>query len=730
MAGILRRYNSQGIVGPRLDFGFYGHINLTGAAAVTGPFTVSLAGTQYNIDTSFEPYRREAFRHRSIPSQRESLNFDNIPGLGVLNTAGQWPRGSNDWSLGAGQQFLDKHKAVDNRFYQSQGVNVWTIGQASLLQDTQATPYWSMQGTLKTWVRPMTVGKWQYFLELDKITFVDTTATNVIYTVASPPSTGAGHYFYDITHNGQYIFVACGTNGIYYWPIGDHTTSPTHYITQAGGSPTSGQLGYTVTQVTWAADQLWASGQQYLYVFGATTAVPAANPSLNGGSPATWTSGNPITSANTIGQVVGANWVWTNIIEGNSQLYVGGYNQVGGLRSDGAIYRISQQINQTLVSSITTTTTTYMAPVKSLQLTPGEWPTRLFTYLNYVFIGTNLGVRMAETLNVYDPTATSTGDLKAGALVPNILQPVTFPVTDFTAQGRWVWFTWANYNGTATGLGRLDVTQFIDDLAPAYASDLMVTGQMGAYSEWAGAGSQTALSWDYVQNAPMIALCNPSAGTAGTYSQHPTRLVPSGTINSGWIDYGIPDYKAVISIESSVLVDQGQVNFSLSTDQGAGFISGFKVVSEQSDSDNTLGSVNYLSPVVRGLKYQVLMELVRDENQTIGPIVNLWLMKAIPATTSETTITPVLSLFRSEDVEGQIAFYEPYFEYFRLDSLRRSQTIVNYIEGPLSAQVLISGIDWLPEKRQDPESKGYNAVAVVTLTTINGFVYTPVPTHV
>jgi len=733
--GIARRFNARGYRPNRLEFGYWGAQSFARTVPLAGPYSVSLAGTDYSIDTSFEPYRREAFRHRSVPAMRESLNFDNVPGQGVVNTGGLWPRAQTDWSMGAGQQFLDHHRAVANRFYQSKGVNVWTEDQISLLPDTVATPYWSMQGTLKTWVKPLQVGKYQYFCELDRITWIDTTAPGTIHTVAGAPATAAGSYFTDITSNGQFVFVACGTNGVYYWPIGDSATAGVHYVQQTSGA-TTGQMGYTITGVAWCADQLWASGQQYLYVFGSNTTIPSRPPSINGAPPVTWAAtGGPISAAQMLPQVVGAGWVWTNIVEGNSQIYVGGYNHLGGgVVTDGSIYRISQVLSNTIPGSTTTTSTTYAAPTKSLQLTPGEYPTTLFNYLNFIFIGTNYGVRMGETLNVYDPTATGTGDLKAGALIPNIVQPVSFPVTSFTAQGRWLYFVWGNYDGTSTGIGRMDITKFIDDLAPVYASDLMVTAQLGAYSSASygvfPGGSNCFLMWDTIQNAPMIAVCNPTSGTAGCYSQRGSVLVASGTMNAGILDYDVPDFKCVVSIESFVLVDAGSVNFTMQTDYGNGTISAFNTICQQSAAANTLGTKYWLPTPVRGLKFDLVVQLVRDPNSnTLGPVLDGWLMQAFPAVTSETTITPVLSLFRSTSILDQAVYYEPYFEYFRLDQLRRSQSIVTYQEGPLSALVLIRGIDWLPEKLQDPENKGYNSVAVVSLETINGFTYTPIPTH-
>ena len=711
--GIAHRFNATGAAAPnRLEFGFFGWLNTQGLNLyVTGPETVSIAGTEYAIDTSFEPYRREAFRHRSLPDMRESLNFDNVPGEGVVNTSGYWRRDAIDWSLGAGQLYFDHKKSADQRFYKSKGVdpftNQWQLG---LLNDTTLTM--AMQGA-RTNVKALAVSKYQYFVEDDKVTFIDTTVGyGTVNTVASPPSTGSGHYFTDICSNGEFVFVACGTNGIYYWPVGDSSTSGTHYAVCTGAWT-------TITKVAWAADALWASGNQYLFVFGTSAAVPTGRASINGNA-GTFTAGN-ITSAQVIPTVVGVNWRWTNLVEGNSQIYVGGSNGAG--HSDGAVYRISQVLSQALSAATYSTTTTFAAPVKSLQLPSGEYPTALFSYLNYIFIGTSAGVRMCETLNVYDPTATGTGDLKSGTYVPNILQPVTSPVTSFTSNGRFVWFAWCNYDTNSTGLGRLDIQTFIDDLTPAYASDLMVG------STWNGAVQSTTLNltWDLIQNAPLISVSAATAGTNGTYSKDSANVVRTGTVNSGWLTYDVPDSKMLTTFQPDVVASAGSITAAVMTDKGSGVFTAFQTIATQSSAANSIGQKQSLAPMISGLKFQVQITLGRLSG-VAGPILDRWTLQAYCQVASETMLSPVIQLFRKVTVGDRQLLYDPYFEYMRLEALRRSKTPITYIEGPISALCTVDSIDWLPEKLQPSNLKGYNAVAVVYLKTINGFIYTPLPT--
>ena len=88
-----------------------------------GPYSIAINGRVFTVDTSFEPYRREAFRHKTIPAQRQSINLTNIAGEGTVNTEGLWRREQQDWGMGAGQLYLDrKGDNAENRYYTSKGL--------------------------------------------------------------------------------------------------------------------------------------------------------------------------------------------------------------------------------------------------------------------------------------------------------------------------------------------------------------------------------------------------------------------------------------------------------------------------------------------------------------------------------------------------------------------------------------------------------------------------------
>jgi len=186
----------------------------------TGSFTVTINGRPYAIDTSFEAYRRDSFHHQSIPAQRQSINYDNIAGAGTVNTEGLWRREQTDWSLGAGQEYLDRRQdALENRFSKSKGVDPWTTWQLSLLNDVKQTN--------ATYTKAISVGKYVYMMNGTTVAFT-TNWNNTPQTVSGVTGT-----INDICSNGTYVYVA-SSDGI--WQIKSNVGTPTATLYVANGA--------------------------------------------------------------------------------------------------------------------------------------------------------------------------------------------------------------------------------------------------------------------------------------------------------------------------------------------------------------------------------------------------------------------------------------------------------------------------------------------------------------
>ena len=428
-------------------------------------------------------------------------------------------------------------------------------------------------------------------------------------------------------------------------------------------------------------------------------------------------------------------WVWSDAAAGMTQVYFGGYVQSpSGKKYSGGVYRSdllgSSTSSSSGIETITTSSVTIPfqlnTPVQSLPMSPDEYPVCVKSYLNFIFVGTNRGIRMTQTLSVYDPTATATGDLKSGPLIPNILQPVTLPVTAIVGDGRYVWFAWNNYDSSSTGLGKLDLSTYIkgDPLAPAYASDLMVTGQ----------GVINSLDWDPFDNVPLMAInglgiyapyASNEGGNASVY-----QYVPNGTINSGIFSYGIPDKKIPVFFDYGAIAPASSgtsVSAFVDIDPKDEDAAGEQPIPSYPQNGNTDLS-EFPVPSYQAEQFAVSVQLSSNYNNTQTPILHRWTLKAWPAAVSGTEISVVAQLFSVAVVDGMETYVDPYDTYSWLEARRRSQEILTYQEGPLTVQCVVDSLDWLPHKRRDNYQNGFEGDIVIYLKTLNEYSYTPVTT--
>ena len=619
---------------------------------------VSIAGRTYVMDTSFEPYRRDAFRHRSIQAQRESISLDNIPGVGTVNTEGLWRREAWDWHYGAGQPYQDRKESVDARFSTSKGVNPWMQWQLELLNDTKQVKAMSGNGQV------LQVGQFIYLLDLNANT-LSFTSDLVNWTTLLDP-----------TNNPGVTMTMMATDGYNLW-IGSNTS----LILTTAGAPAAGAYVSDACEGVWyVGDRLMVSVGNSIYNILTTGALPTA----------LWTHPN-------------ANFAFTAMAAGSSQIYIGGYvTAVGGPQPlQSIVYR----------TTIEATGTALTIPVQALPMEGGDYCPSLYGYLNYVFVGSNLGIRMCRTIAAYDPTGNE-GDLEAGPLIPGLFPPgpVNSPVYAMTGNNRFVYFGWTDYDGESTGLGRCDLSTFIDTQAPAFASDLMVSGQ----------GWITDMDWCTINSAPIFVVNGMGLYTASS------AVVESGYVTSGYLNYDISDNKiAMAGGIGTVQPQAGTVTMNLATDSSnPANLFAFAGQQVSASEGGTPNQASFPVGAIRGQNYQIQMVLSRDTVTGASPVLNRWTLKVIPGVTAGTTISVVLRMWTTQDVQGQDDYDDPYQEKAFLENLRQTQTVFAYVEGPYTAPYCtVDEIDWLPEKARDANpAGGFEGNIIVYLKTwdLNG----------
>ena len=379
---------------------------------------------------------------------------------------------------------------------------------------------------------------------------------------------------------------------------------------------------------------------------------------------------------------------------GSSQIYMAGYVAGGNVPLQSIVYR----------TTIEATGTALTIPVQALPMEGGEYVTSLYGYLNYIFVGSNLGIRMCRTIAAYDPTGNE-GDLEAGPLIPGLFPPgpVNSPVFAMTGNNRFVYFGWNNYDSESTGLGRCDLSTFVDTQAPAFASDLMVSGQ----------GPITSMDWCTITNSPIFVV-----EAKGIYVSS-NAPVASGYVESGYIGYDISDDKIALAGDIGTVQPQsGTAAMYLAADANNNI---FVEVGSQGPSDSPNQSTFAIN-ATRANLFSVKMTL--SASNGVSPILNRWTLKALPGITSGTTISVVLALWEVENAAGGDYWYDPYVQKAFLENLRQTQTLFAYVEGPLTYPLCtVDEIDWLPEKARDANmAGGYQGNIIVYLKSwsING----------
>jgi len=379
------------------------------------------------------------------------------------------------------------------------------------------------------------------------------------------------------------------------------------------------------------------------------------------GNTLSWmTTGSPTTAVT----VSFGTFVWTAICDGSRATYAAGYS---GDQSQ--IWRIPIKTDGT---GLDAATVAWSAP-------DGEIVHSMTSYLGYILIGTNKGVRFA--------VADDDGDLTPGSFIPT-----PEPVYCFEPQDRFVWFGWSDYDATSTGLGRVDLSVFTSALTPAYASDLMAPTQ-GVVKAIATFAGKRFFAIEGV----------------GVYTEQDT-LVAEGTIVTSEWTFGIDDDKiaTLVGIKHEPLV--GSVAISLVID---GFASGTLAESAKQGSSGP-ASILSVDPI-RAHRFSLGLRLLSTDDG--GPVVTGTKLMARPVPPHGARI--VLPIMLSEQHDRENAHF-PGFPVSDLSFLRglwRTGAAVTLQWGGESYNVFPTNFEFVPY-RQTLDRKGWTGTCVMELREV------------
>ena len=333
----------------------------TNYSATGEAYDIAIAGLPFFLLNSDEaPYRRVTAQYR-----KQQIDQSREPGEQTLT--GWWLRSQSSFHLGAGIKFFEPVQEESLRFQytESKGVDVWTRGQATLLNDT-ASFY---AGAAPAQMIGVNDGTNDCILVTDGTALkkITTGGTSTTYTQAGTAST-----IFSLTTNGKQYFFINGTH--------------VHRGNLAG--TTSDTEIYNASSTTRATIRYVK--QRLIVAIG--SAIYELDPNHGGGSLPAALFTHPNSS-----------WVWSSIAEGPQAIYISGYDPNG---TSSSVFKIGLDEAQATTLGFPK----LLTPTVIIDMPEGERINDFDIYLGaYAVLATNLGFRVG--------IADTAGDVQYGPLL-------------------------------------------------------------------------------------------------------------------------------------------------------------------------------------------------------------------------------------------------------------------------------------------------------------------------
>lgn len=550
-------------------------------------------------------------RLQSVPTLKQQQDQSEAPGEQSVNPEGLWRRVGESYHLGAGQIHYDRKDSSQFRFRESQGVDIWEKWQLSLLHETL-----QKSSSANTNLRAVVAGTHLYWCDGTSIRYLTDLAAG-ISDITGEPGTAPS----SIISDGFNVWTSHGASGIYKTTRGAASTAS--HITGA-----TGVLGYVRNRVlATSLDGRSIYDITALAVGGVAGALPAA----------LFTHGN-------------TDFDFIGFAECSGYIYAAGFSGDKSL-----IYKIAVRPDGTGLDQ----------PSVSAELPDGEVVTHINGYLGrFVFIGTNKGWRFG--------VVGGNGDLQLGAFVAT-------PTSVFCSEGQeeFIWYGLSAFTSSNTGLGRLSTSKFsdVDNLVPAYASDLMASGF-----------TSDVLSVVTFQGKRVFTVSG-----HGLYYEG-TNCVAEGYLDTGKISYGMTEPKIGLWVNIQHEMDAGSFEILISAN-GESFIS--LGTHQAVDVPGPFGVGELLAG-----SFELRIKLVRDAiDLTTCPVFLSWLLRVQPR--PETTELIYVTVFLAPEVEtlGDTAYaYNTDSEVDYIRRLQKEKTVTTAQIGKTLSTVILDDYDISPQQ--------------------------------
>jgi hypothetical protein len=240
----------------------------------------------------------------------------------------------------------------------------------------------------------------------------------------------------------------------------------------------------------------------------------------------------------------------------------------------------------------------------------------------------------------------------------------------------------------------MDISVFISPNQPAYASDLMATGQgaVQAIHEFDG--------------EPLFTVSG-----VGVFTPHATNLVSSGYLESGIYRWGVPDAKFIPKIDLRTHPLVGSVTVALKSDNGS--YQSFTAFSTAGAKEVTLNGLED-----RVFEAEVKVTLTQATVST-GPTVTRWMARAYAAPLRSQIFSVPLLMHHRLSLGGREYWQDVDAEMSLLRDLVDTPRIVSYQENEETFAVVVENVQWQARQVvQAHKPNDYEGTAIIVMRSV------------
>jgi len=628
------------------------------------------------------PYRRE-----TAPYKKDQ--FDNSVEPGEQSLTGWWLRSQTSWHNGSGLLFYEPgtdYQHVSHRFADSRGVDVWTVGEATLLPEvlhayTPASGEFNAcaanDGVQDVLINGNNLGVLEK-LVLNGNSAITTPTPKYVKTATSYPE----------GHNGSnFPFVSIATDG-------------THYYAVCSGAIHKGTIGTLGSDLIFAKHSAGSAASIHyakgFIFFGENNILRliktsyASGDTHNGNFPAGAMYDNHFLTH------IDSGYVWNGVSAGPNAVYASGSSKG---RSE--IWKIGFDDTTTGGSLLPDLAGATVA----IELPFGEIVTDIKYYLSYLIVGTSKGIRICQT-NI-------NGDVTLGPL----LVKTDYPINQFVGKDTYIYAATtipAEGGYEHAGVIRIDLAQPFEDGTFPWAYDLEYRSSINVFNENPFTPNNSEATEIYNLN-DRIVLVVQEAGVGELVVERTDLKRSTGWLKTGKIRYGTIEPKFFRYINVQCTTGQGD-SIQIYTIDTAGQESSLSIMSEGLSNQDILISTPATKQEYMSFKFE--FNNVTDDQDL--PVMEAYQIKSVPAARRQRLYQYPLSCYNNEMDRFNSSFgYDGRAMEFvqRLENIEQTGKFVSVTDYRTGEQYegVIEEVRFINESSPDKDSSGFGGLLLVTV---------------